>query len=96
MIVDDKVIDKLAKLSSLEIDESKKESLKEELANILSFVENLNTIDVSHVDATFTTLSGGTPFREDISNQDEEFVQGVFRNAPKSENGYFVVPKIIE
>lgn len=96
MIVDDKVIEKLAKLSSLEIDDTKKESLKEELANILSFVENLNEIDVSHVDATFTTLSGGTPFREDISSLDEEFVQKVLKNAPKSENGYFVVPKIIE
>ncbi|QOG11671.1 Asp-tRNA(Asn)/Glu-tRNA(Gln) amidotransferase subunit GatC [Arcobacter sp. FWKO B] len=96
MIVDDKVIEKLAKLSSLEIDENKKESLKEELANILSFVENLNSIDVSHVDATFTTLSGGTPFREDIARSDDEFVEAVFKNAPKSENGYFVVPKIIE
>jgi aspartyl-tRNA(Asn)/glutamyl-tRNA(Gln) amidotransferase subunit C len=96
MIVDDKVIEKLAKLSSLEIDEGKKESLKEELANILTFVENLNDIDVSHVDATFTTLSGGTPFREDVVSQNEDFIQMALKNAPQSEDGYFVVPKIIE
>lgn len=96
MIIDDKTLEKLAKLSSLELDINKKESLKDELANILTFVENLNSIDVSHVDATFTTLSGSTPFREDTPKQDEEFVQSIFKNAPQSENGYFVVPKIIE
>ena len=70
MTIDDNTIDKLAKLSSLEIDESKRESLKNELGDIINFVENLNEIDVSHIDATFSTVEGGTPLREDIANQD--------------------------
>ncbi len=96
MTIDDNTIDKLAKLSSLEIDESKKESLKAELGEIINFVENLNEIDVSHIDATFTTVEGGTPLREDISNQDLEMSKHILENAPKSEDGYFIVPKIIE
>lgn len=96
MTVDDKLIDKLAKLSSLEIDESKKENLKSELADIVNFVENLNEVDVSHVEATFTTVEGGTPLREDTAVKDEEFSDHVLSNAPKSEDGYFIVPKIIE
>ncbi|AXX88208.1 Asp-tRNA(Asn)/Glu-tRNA(Gln) amidotransferase subunit GatC [Malaciobacter marinus] len=96
MTVDDKLIEKLAKLSSLEIDEQKKESLKSELGDIINFVENLNEIDVSNIDATFNTVEGGTPLREDVSTQDLQRAKQIIENAPKSEDGYFIVPKIIE
>ena len=96
MTVDDKLIEKLAKLSSLEIEDSRKENLKSELADIINFVENLNEIDVSNIEATFSTIEGGTPLREDVAKQDLEFSKHVLEHAPKSEDGYFVVPKIIE
>jgi len=96
MTVDDKLIDKLAKLSSLEIEDSRKENLKSELADIINFVENLNEIDVSNIEATFSTIEGGTPLREDVAKQDLELSKHILNHAPKSEDGYFVVPKIIE
>ena len=96
MTVDDKLIAKLEKLSSLQVDDSRKEKLKSELADIINFVENLNDIDVSHIEATFTTIEGGTPLREDVSVQNLELSNQILKNAPKSEYGYFIVPKIIE
>lgn len=96
MTVDDNLIAKLSKLSSLEIDDSKKENLKAELADIINFVENLNEIDVSNIEATFSTIEGGTPLREDESSQDMELSNHILKHAPKSEDGFFVVPKIIE
>jgi aspartyl-tRNA(Asn)/glutamyl-tRNA(Gln) amidotransferase subunit C len=96
MTVDDKLIDKLAKLSSLEIEDSRRENLKSELADIINFVENLNEIDVSNIEATFSTIEGGTPLREDLAKQDLELSNHILKHAPKSEDGYFVVPKIIE
>jgi aspartyl-tRNA(Asn)/glutamyl-tRNA(Gln) amidotransferase subunit C len=96
MTVDDNLIAKLAKLSSLEIDDSKKEKLKSELGDIINFVENLNEIDVSAIEATFSTIEGGTPLREDVSEQNLELSNHILKHAPKSENGYFIVPKIIE
>ncbi len=96
MRVDDELIDKLAKLSSLEIEESKKQSLKSELADIINFVENLNEIDVSNIEATFNTVEGGTPLREDEAKQDLELSNHILKNAPKAEDRYFIVPKIIE
>ena len=96
MTVDDNLIDKLAKLSSLEIADSKKENLKAELADIINFVENLNEIDVSNIKATFNTVEGGTPLREDVAKQDLELSNHILSHAPKSEDGYFIVPKIIE
>ncbi|MCK5293595.1 MAG: Asp-tRNA(Asn)/Glu-tRNA(Gln) amidotransferase subunit GatC [Arcobacteraceae bacterium] len=96
MTIDDKTIDKLAKLSSLEINDSRKEELKIELADIVNFVENLNEIDVRGVDATFTTIVGGQPLREDIVDADEQIAQDIMKNAPKIEENYFIVPQIIE
>jgi aspartyl-tRNA(Asn)/glutamyl-tRNA(Gln) amidotransferase subunit C len=96
MTIDNTTIDKLAKLSSLQIDDDKKEQIAKELGDIVEFVENLNDIDVSHVDATFTTIQGGQPLREDISFTNEDETKAIMKNAPKSEDNYFIVPAIIE
>jgi aspartyl-tRNA(Asn)/glutamyl-tRNA(Gln) amidotransferase subunit C len=96
MTIDNTTVDKLAKLSSLEISDDRKEIIGQELADIVEFVENLNEIDVSHVDATFTTIEGGQQLREDTSSTDNELTKRIMANAPKKENGSFIVPTIIE
>ncbi|MEA2018450.1 MAG: Asp-tRNA(Asn)/Glu-tRNA(Gln) amidotransferase subunit GatC [Campylobacterota bacterium] len=96
MTIDNTTVDKLAKLSSLEISEDRKEIIGKELADIVTFVENLNEIDVSHVDATFTTIEGGQSLREDNVFKEDGLTQRIMSNAPKKENGYFIVPTIIE
>jgi len=96
MTIDDKTLDKLAKLSSIELEDSRRESLKFELEDIVNFVENLDEVDVSSIDATFTTIEGGTPLREDISNDNSELSSHIIKHAPKTEDGCFIVPKIIE
>ena len=96
MEITNETIDKLAKLSSLEIEDGRKESLKEELAEIVNFVENLNDVDVSHVDATFTTIAGGQPMREDVVSSKTEVAEHIIEHAPKTEDNHFVVPPIIE
>ena len=96
MIIDNTTVDKLAKLSSLEISEDYKEDIGKELADIVEFVENLNEIDVSCVDATFTTIKGGQPLREDNSSTNIALTKRIMTNAPKKDDGYFIVPTIIE
>jgi len=96
MTIDNTTVDKLAKLSSLTIDDDKKEALAKELEEIVGFVENLNEIDVSHVDATFTTIDGGQPLRDDRSFKEDGLSERIMKNAPISEDNCFVVPAIIE
>jgi aspartyl-tRNA(Asn)/glutamyl-tRNA(Gln) amidotransferase subunit C len=96
MIIDDKTINKLEKLSSLEISNERKESLKEELSQIVDFIENLDEIDVSGVDATFTTISGGQPLRTDEVTSSPEVSAHIMSNAPRVEDNCFIVPAIIE
>jgi aspartyl-tRNA(Asn)/glutamyl-tRNA(Gln) amidotransferase subunit C len=96
MIIDNTTVDKLAKLSSLEIAQEKKEIIAKELADIVEFVENLNEINVDHVDATFTTILGGQPLREDVSLKIDGMAEHIMTHSVKSEDNYFIVPAIIE
>jgi aspartyl-tRNA(Asn)/glutamyl-tRNA(Gln) amidotransferase subunit C len=96
MTIDDTTIDKLAKLSSLEISKDQKVKLQEELGQIITFVENLNEIDVSGVKATFTTIKGGQPLRKDEVTSKAEVPEHILANAPKVADNHFIVPPIIE
>jgi len=96
MQINDDLLKKLEKLSSLEIAEDKREGMINQLSEIVEFIENLNELDLDKEEATFTTVSGGTPMREDVPNVNPKVIKTILENAPKSENGSFVVPKIIE
>lgn len=96
MKINEALLQKLESLSALEIDASKRIEMIAQLSEIVSFVENLNELDLQNEEATFTTVPGGTPLREDIASVNKEVIDTIFKHAPKSENGFFVVPKIIE
>jgi aspartyl-tRNA(Asn)/glutamyl-tRNA(Gln) amidotransferase subunit C len=94
--LDDALLTKLEKLSALEIEPQKREGILNQLSEIVSFVENLNELDLDHEEATFTTVAGGTPFREDEPQNNPAIIQTILDNAPERFEGFFVVPKIIE
>jgi len=95
MNIDEKLLHKLEKLSKIELDEEKRSGMQKELTDIVNFVENLSSLDTSDIEGTFTTLKGGTPLREDIPFK-SEIADSILQSAPRSEDGFFVVPKIIE
>ena len=92
MQIDDKLLNKLEKLSALKVPEDKKEAIKGQISEILNFVENLNAVDLS---ADIPHKSAKTPMREDIPRM-SEVVESILQNAPKAEDRFFIVPKIIE
>ena len=96
MTIDNTVLEKLEKLSMLKIEESKKEELASQLTEILAYVENLAELNTDHLDASFSTLDGGTPLREDTPKVNSEISKNIFSHAPNAENDFFIVPKIIE
>ncbi len=96
MKIDNDLLKKLEKLSSLEIDDSKRDGMITQLTVIVEFIENLNELNLDDEEATFTTVKGGTPLREDVPNVNPQIIKTILNNAPKSENSSFVVPKIIE
>jgi aspartyl-tRNA(Asn)/glutamyl-tRNA(Gln) amidotransferase subunit C len=94
--LDDSLLTKLEKLSALKIEPAKREGILNQLSEIVSFVENLNELDLDQEEATFTTVAGGTPFREDEPSNNPAIIETILHNAPRSAEGFFVVPKIIE
>ena len=93
MRINEKLIKKLENLSMIEIEN--KEEMAKNLSEIVEFVELLNEIDTSNIDAAFRTIDATIPLREDIP-QKSDVIEEVLKNAPKSKDGYFIVPKIIE
>lgn len=96
MKIDNILLKKLETLSSLEIDDDKREEMINQLSEIVAFVENLNELNLDSEEATFTTVTGGTPMREDTPIVNPNIIKTILEHAPQSEDGFFVVPKIIE
>lgn len=96
MKIDNDLLKRLETLSSLEIAEKKRDGVIEQLSEIVAFVENLNELNLENEEATFTTVAGGTPMREDEPCVNSHIRQIILDNAPQREDGFFVVPKIIE
>ena len=96
MQIDDTVLAKLEKLSHLHIDDSKKEEVKAQLSGILSYIDNLNELDTDALSATFSTLDGGTPLREDVPREANDIAKDILSKAPQGQDDYFIVPAIIE
>ncbi|HIQ51074.1 MAG TPA: Asp-tRNA(Asn)/Glu-tRNA(Gln) amidotransferase subunit GatC [Nautiliaceae bacterium] len=93
MKIDENLIKKLESLAMLEVDN--KSSMAKDLEEIVEFVENLNEIDTSHIDATFSSLDSRAPLREDKVIK-SNIIKEVLKNAPKVKDNFFIVPKIIE
>lgn len=96
MQIDIGVLEKLEKLSALKVDENKKDEIIHQLSSIVEYVENLNELNTDGLDPSFSTLSGGTPMREDVTVDKSEIGKKILSNAPMSEDDFFVVPAILE
>lgn len=96
MKIDNELLTKLETLSSLKIEPQKRDLVISQLSEIVNFVENLNELDLKDEEATFTTVSGGTPMREDISSLDKDVIDIILQNSPKKDGRFFAVPAIIE
>ncbi len=85
----------VAELARLKFEEDEIELFTEQLGNILGYIEKLSELDTDGVDATSQVLEITTPLREDeVKNC--LTVDEVLKNAPETQDNFFVVPKVIE
>jgi len=85
----------VAELARIEFSEEDIEKFTEQLGNILNYISKLNELNTSNVEPTSHVLDESTLLRDDIV-EDWLSKDEVLNNAPKEENGFFVVPKIID
>lgn len=99
MSIDKDTVRKVARLARIAEPEQRLEPLAKEISGILDWIEQLNEVDVEGVEAMASTVDVTLPMREDIL-QDGPTGGGqpdnVVANAPKTEDHFFVVPKVVE
>lgn len=85
----------VAALARLNIDESLIDTFADQLGNILEYVETLDLIDTRDVAPTFHAVDKSNAFRKDVP-AGHLGRESAVSNAPEEEDGYFIVPKVIE
>jgi len=95
MSVDAKTVRKIAHLARLDVAEDRLAPLADELNGILSWIEQLNEVDVEGVAPMASVEDVPTPVRADVVN-DGNIRDEILVNAPKTEEGFFVMPKAVE
>ncbi len=95
MSIDKDTVKRVARLARLSVTEEEADSLKGELNSILDWVEMLNEVDVDAVAPLTSVVTQEMKKRSDVIN-DGDYADRVVKNAPQSEDNYFMVPKVIE
>lgn len=86
---------KVARLSRIAVTEDHVEELAGELNSILGWIDQLNEVDVEGVEPMTSVVETTLPMREDVVT-DGNIQDQVLANAPRTEDGFFVVPKAVE
>jgi aspartyl-tRNA(Asn)/glutamyl-tRNA(Gln) amidotransferase subunit C len=95
MSVTPKDVRKIARLARLAVTDDQLEPMAGELNAILAWIEQLNEVDVAGVEPLTSAVAATLPMREDVVT-DGDIRDDVLANAPRSEEGFFVVPKVVE
>ena len=95
MSVDQATVRRIAKLARIKVPEGEVAGLAGELNAILAFVETLGEVDVAGVEPMTSVMP--MPMKKRVDEvTDGEIADLVTRNAPASEDHFFMVPKVIE
>jgi aspartyl-tRNA(Asn)/glutamyl-tRNA(Gln) amidotransferase subunit C len=95
MHVDKATLDKIAHLSRLEFDEKDSEKMIKDLGNIISFIEKLNEVNTDGVEPLTTMSHEINSLREDEVKPHLDHGTAL-KSAPKKDDDYFRVPKVLE
>jgi aspartyl-tRNA(Asn)/glutamyl-tRNA(Gln) amidotransferase subunit C len=95
MAVDAATVRRIAHLARIAVADDEVEHLRGEINSILTFVEQLSEVDVKGVEPMTSVTPMVMKKRADVVN-DGDNADAVLRNAPATENNYFLVPKVVE
>jgi aspartyl-tRNA(Asn)/glutamyl-tRNA(Gln) amidotransferase subunit C len=95
MSVDQATVRRIARLARIAVTDVEVPHLQNEINAILAFVEELNAVDVADVEPMTSVIPMKLPMRDDVVT-DGGIEPAVLANAPLAEDGFFLVPKVIE
>jgi aspartyl-tRNA(Asn)/glutamyl-tRNA(Gln) amidotransferase subunit C len=95
MSIDRKTVRRIARLARIKVSDDDLPRLEGELNSILKWIEMLNEVDTTDVDPMTSVVKISMKMRDDVVTEGADPAQ-VTANAPRTEDGFYVVPKVIE
>ena len=95
MSVDAATVRRIAHLARIAVRDAEIPHLQGELNAMLTFVEQLNEVDVSGVEPMTSVTPMKLRRRTDVVS-DGGYAERIVANAPLSEDNFFMVPKVVE
>ena len=93
--MDKKTVTTIAHLSRLSLDEKNEDKITKDLENIIKFVDQLDQADTENIEPLASPLEKTAKTRTDnitAKNRKEVFLE----RSPKSNDDYFLVPRVVE
>lgn len=95
MAVDADTLRRIAHLARIAVAEEEINHLKGELNAMLSFVEQLREVNVEGIEPMTSVTPMAMRKRADVVT-DGGIAEDIVKNAPMSEDNFFLVPKVVE
>ncbi len=89
------LLDKMAHLARLELNEKDTEKMMQDMSTILDWMEKLNEVNTDGIEPLTTMSHEVNALREDQVKLHLEHEE-VLQNAPKKDLNYFRVPKVLD
>ena len=93
--MDKETVATISYLSRLAFDEENEKKITKDLENIIEFVDQLDAVNTSNIEPLTSPLEKTAKTRVDevtAKNRKENFLE----NAPKANEDYFLVPRVVE
>jgi aspartyl-tRNA(Asn)/glutamyl-tRNA(Gln) amidotransferase subunit C len=95
MSVDADAVRRIAHLARIGVKDSEISHLQGELNAMLKFVEQLEEVNVDGVEPMTSVTPMAMKKRADVVN-DGNIADDIVRNAPETQDHFFLVPKVVE
>jgi aspartyl-tRNA(Asn)/glutamyl-tRNA(Gln) amidotransferase subunit C len=95
MSVDAETVRRIAHLARIAVADGEVENLRAELNAMLAFVEQLREVNVEGVEPMTSVTPMAMKKRADVVT-DGGIAENIVKNAPATEDHFFLVPKVVE
>ncbi len=95
MQVDEKTVRRIARLARLKVTDGEVKSLEGELSGILDWVKMLDEVNTDGIEPMTSVVAMTLRQRPDVVT-DGSIGADIIKNAPMTEDNFFVVPKVVE
>lgn len=95
MQVDEATVRRIARLARIKVTDDEAKGLQKDLSGLLDWVRQLDEVNTANVEPMTRVVAQDLKQRKDVVN-DGEIAADVTKNAPMTEDHFYVVPKVVE